>query len=215
MTTAKTHGSSKLYAHVVLDRSGSMNSCASDAVGGYNAYVAKLPGTARVSLTLFDTEGVDLIRDAVEPSAAGLTAAEYEPRASTPLYDAIGRTISEAENRSVGFDRVAVVILTDGHENASREFTRDDIRKLLTRKQEKDGWLVVYLGANQDAWEVGEQFGSAEGNTMSFDIANVSTVMQTAGDATRRFSYSRDAQTGRDDARFSAAEQQRARKRSR
>mgnify|MGYP000400654260 CR=1 FL=1 len=58
------------YRHLILiaDRSGSMQSCASDAVGGYNAYAAKLPEAARVSLTLFDSEGVDLIRDAVAGS---------------------------------------------------------------------------------------------------------------------------------------------------
>lgn len=211
-STSTTPESSRLYAHVVLDRSGSMNSCASDAVGGYNAYVAKLPETARVSLTLFDSEGVDLIRDAVEPAAALLKTDEYVPRATTPLYDAIGRTISEAEKRCVGFDRVALVILTDGLENASREFTRDDIQKLLTRKQDKDGWLVVYLGANQDAWHVGQQFGSVSGNTMSFDTANVDAVMRSAGDATRRLADSRDARTGRGDSKFSAAERERARR---
>ena len=83
--TSPAPKSSKLYAHVVLDRSGSMQSCASDAVGGYNAYAAKLPEAARVSLTLFDSEGVDLIRDAVAPAVAGLSADEYVPRAATPL----------------------------------------------------------------------------------------------------------------------------------
>ena len=163
-TTPSTHGASQLYAHVILDRSGSMHDCAADAVGGYNAYVTKLPTTARVSLTLFDTDGIDLVRDAVEPVAARLTDDEYVPRSTTPLYDAVGRTIADVEKRSKGFDRVALVILTDGLENASREFTREDILKSLTRKQEQHGWLVVYLGANQDAWEVGQKFGSSSPN---------------------------------------------------
>src|SRR4051812_42800114 len=58
-----------LYAHVVLDRSGSMTACADDAVGGYNTYVRNLPANTRVSLTLFDTGGIDLVRDAVAPTA--------------------------------------------------------------------------------------------------------------------------------------------------
>ena len=213
MNTSTTNETSKLYAHVVLDRSGSMQSCASDAVGGYNAYAAKLPETARVSLTLFDSEGVDLIRDGVAPAVAGLRADEYVPRAATPLYDGIGRTIAEAEKRCAGFDRVALVILTDGHENASREFTRDDILKLLTRKQEQDGWLVIYLGANQDAWEVGQKFGSASPNTMSFDAMNASVVMASAADATNRYVASRNEQLGRREAGFSKEERERARAR--
>ena len=155
----------RLYVHVVLDRSGSMDTCADDAVGGYNTYVAQLPVTARVSLTLFDSEGIDLVRDALEPAAASLPIGEFQPRASTPLYDAIGFTVAEVEKRSAGFDRVALVILTDGFENTSTHFKRADILKLLREKQERDGWLVIYLGANQDAWVVGEQFGTVADNS--------------------------------------------------
>jgi hypothetical protein len=133
-------------------------------VDGYNAYVAQLPRTSLVSLTLFDSEGIDLIRDGVRPGAAKLKTGDYQPRGMTPLYDAIGHTIAEAERRSVGFERVALVILTDGYENASTDFKRKDILKLLKQKQERDGWLVIYLGANQDAWAVGQQFGAAVGN---------------------------------------------------
>jgi hypothetical protein len=133
-------------------------------VDGYNAYVAQLPRTSLVSLTLFDSEGIDLIRDGVRPGAAKLKTGDYQPRGMTPLYDAIGHTIAEAERRSVGFERVALVILTDGYENASTDFKRKDILKLLKQKQERDGWLVIYLGANQDAWAVGQHFGAAVGN---------------------------------------------------
>lgn len=215
MTTSNkpsTSDATKLYAHVVLDRSGSMHSCAAEAVSGYNGYVATLPPGARVSLTLFDTEGIDLVRDGVETAAAGLVDGEYAPRGGTPLYDAIGLTIAEAEKRSSGFDRVALVILTDGFENASEKFRRDDILKLLTRKQEQDGWLVVYLGANQDAWAVGESFGAAGLNSLSFDQANVEVALASAGDATNRFLASDNAQIGRRRAAFSADERSRAKK---
>lgn len=127
------------------------------------------------------------------------------PLTSTPLV------AGEVTKRCAGFDRVALVILTDGHENASREFTRDDILKLLTRKQEQDGWLVIYLGANQDAWEVGQKFGSASPNTMSFDAMNASVVMASAADATNRYVASRNEQLGRREAGFSKEERERAR----
>jgi len=205
----------RLYAHVVLDRSGSMDACAAEAVGGYNAYVAALPEGARVSLTLFDSDGVDLVRDSEATSTALLSATEFEPRGMTPLYDAIGRTVAEVETRSAGFDRVALVVLTDGYENASQEFRRDDILKLLKRKQEVDGWLVIYLGANQDAWAVGEKFGTTAANSLSVDTTRLSFALDSAGRATRAYAEALDRQSGRLQSSFSAADRGKARPRAR
>ena len=202
--------SNKLYAHVVLDRSGSMSSCATDTVGGYNAYVDGLPKDAKVSLTTFDSVSIDLVRDAVAPLAGKIAPEEFVPRGSTPLLDAVGRTIADATIRSRGFDRVALVVLTDGLENASREFTRDKIASVLKEKQEKDGWLVVYLGANQDAWAVGQTFGMVAGNSMSYDTKNMSAALASVGAATARYTAAENAQVGRMRASFTAGERFRA-----
>lgn len=200
---AQSTAAPSLYAHVVLDRSGSMHSCVSDAVGGYNAYVAQLPPSTRVSLTLFDSAGIELVRDAVEPGQALLSEEEYVPRASTPLFDAIGHTVMAAEKRSKNFDRVALVILTDGLENASREFRRSDVLELLVRKQEQDGWLIIYLGAEQDAWAVGQTFGTAAPNTMSILKDNIAFALRSAGEMTNVFVSADDAQSGRRRGQFS------------
>lgn len=202
-----------LHAHVVLDRSASMRSCAAEAVAGYNAYVATLPPGARVSLTLFDSHGIDLMRDAVEPADAPLGDGEYEPRGMTPLYDAIGQAIAAAERRPAGFDRVALVIITDGMENASRECSREDVLRRLDEKQEGEGWLVIYLGANQDAWQVGQQFGTVAGNSMSIDTDRLEDVMTSAGRATSDYVRSVDPQVGRMMSSFSDVERVRARRR--
>lgn len=212
-TTAAKPGA--LHAHVVLDRSSSMRSCAAEAVAGYNAYVETLPSGSRVSLTLFDTGGIDLVRDAVEPAAAPLAEGEFEPRGMTPLFDAIGQAVAAAEGGRAGLDRVALVIITDGHENASQEFTREAILKLLERRQEEDGWLVIYLGANQDAWEVGQQFGAVAGNSMSIDTAHLAEVMTSASRATRDYAASVDPQVGRMLSSFSEPERARARRQPR
>ena len=204
--------STRLYAHVLLDRSASMASCADAAVGGYNSYATKLPVAACVSLTLFDSGGIDLVRDAVAPPDAILKDGEFAPRGMTPLYDAIGQTIADAERRSKGFDRVALVILTDGHENASVKFERDDILKLLKDKQERDGWLVIYLAANQDAWAVGQQFGTVADNSMSFDSDKIGVAMDSSGRATDSYFASDSAQLGRDMSGFSREERQKAKK---
>ena len=205
--------SARLYVHVVLDRSGSMDTCAADAVGGYNTYVAQLPVTARVSLTLFDSEGIDLVRDALEPAAASLPIGEFQPRATTPLYDAIGYTVAEVEKRSAGFDRVALVILTDGFENTSTHFKRADILKLLREKQERDGWLVIYLGANQDAWVVGEQFGTVADNSLSVESGQFGFALDSVGRATRSYTESSNRQTGRALSSFSREDRARAKRR--
>ena len=215
MTTLNANASRhpvRHYAHVVLDRSGSMQSCAADAVGGYNTYVAQLPATACVSLTLFDCGGIDLVRDAVAPPDANLKDGEFEPRGMTPLYDAIGQTIADAEARSKGFDRVALVILTDGLENTSVKFKRDDVLKLLKDKQERDGWLVIYLGANQDAWAVGKQFGTVAGNSMSIDADRIGVAMDSSGRATASYFASESAQIGRVLSGFSRDERRKSKK---
>ncbi len=208
--TKKAAKSNSLYAHVVLDRSGSMLSCAADTVGGYNAYVDGLPKGAKVSLTTFDSVSIDLVRDAVEPSAGKITPAEFVPRGGTPLFDAVGRTVADATTRSAGFDRVALVILTDGHENQSREFTAEKLKALLKDKQEKDGWLVIYLGANQDAWAAGQTFGTAMANTMSYDTKNMRASLESVSAATSRYATAESAQGGRAKAAFSAGERARA-----
>ena len=205
--------STRLYVHVVLDRSGSMDTCADDAVGGYNTYVAQLPATARVSLTLFDSEGIDLVRDALEPAAASLPIGEFQPRAGTPLYDAIGYTVAEVEKRSAGFDRVALVILTDGFENTSTHFKRADVLKLLREKQERDGWLVIYLGANQDAWVVGEQFGTVADNSLSVESGQFGVALDSVSRATRSYTESSNRQTGRALSSFSREDRARAKRR--
>lgn len=211
-STNTTAHSGRLYAHVLLDRTASMASCADAAVGGYNSYVTKLPAAACVSLTLFDSVGIDLVRDAVAPPDAALRDGEFAPRGMTPLYDAIGQTIADAEGRSKGFDRVALVILTDGHENASVRFTCDDIQKLLKEKQERDGWLVIYLAAHQDAWAVGRRFGTVADNSLSFDVDKIGVAMDSSGRATASYFASDSAQLGRDDSAFSREERQRAKK---
>jgi hypothetical protein len=201
----------RLYAHVLLDRTGSMAACADDAVGGYNTYVSNLPAAACVSLTLFDSGGIDLVRDAVAPPDAALKDREFAPRGMTPLY-AIGQTITVAEGRSKGFDRVALVILTDGNENASVKFKRDDVLKLLKDKQEQDGWLVIYLGANQDAWAVGGQFGTVADNSMSIDADRIGVAMDSSARATASYFASESAQLGRQMSGFSREERQKAKK---
>jgi hypothetical protein len=149
---------SPLYAHILLDRSGSMESCRDTAIDAFNEYVMGLRRSdevdARLSLTIFDSQSIDTLQRA-EPARTFLELSRntYVPRASTPLLDAIGHVVADVDQAQLrDGEKVALVILTDGFENASKEHTKDSIRALLTDRQDNKGWLVTFLAADIDAF---------------------------------------------------------------
>ncbi len=147
---AKTENKPTLVAFL-LDRTGSMSVCKLETIKGFNGYIKELRnknnGDMRFTLTQFDTIGIDLIHDAVPLKAvADLTDKTYEPRASTPLYDAIGKTIRETEKKAGAKYKVLFVTLTDGEENASSEWTCEGVKALIKEKEDKDHWTFAYIG---------------------------------------------------------------------
>ena len=152
---------------IVLDRSGSMHTIKKDMEGGLNQFFAdqkKEPGRCSVTLTQFDTDyeivysGKDL---------KDVPKAELIPRGSTALLDAIGRTIHEVGSRLAKTDeadrpgRIIFLIITDGMENASKEFDQVAIKALVEKQTNKYSWCFVYLGANQDAFAEARKYGIA------------------------------------------------------
>lgn len=185
----------RLYAHVVLDRSGSMEPVRDKTIDAFNEYVHSLAIgdiSTRISLTIFDAISVDLVFDNVKAAdAPKLTRDTYVPRGGTPLFDAIGKTVAkiDTETRREG-ENVALVILTDGQENSSHEYTAEAIRALLEGRQRDKNWLVVYLGANQDAFATGATLGTQSANTMNFSTANIRNTMRGTAEATARYAAS-------------------------
>jgi len=164
-----------VHISMVLDRSGSMSGIASDIVGGFNQFLAEQrtqPGIARVTLAQFDSEDpFEVLIDGVDlREVTDLDRSAYQPRAMTPLYDAVGRMIAKvdadiaarAERQAPAEDQV-VVIITDGLENHSREQTRSTIFEMI-EKRRRDGWVFVFLGANQDVYAEGERMAVSVGN---------------------------------------------------
>jgi uncharacterized protein YegL len=178
-----------LIVHVVLDRSGSMASVKDDTIGAFNNYVEELAKTnpeAKLSLTIFDSQSVDTIVNNVSiKEVTPLNGTTYQPRGSTPLYDAVGKVIDKLENTK-GKNKV-LVVLTDGYENCSKEYSREGIKNSLDEKQEKNNWLVIYLGANQDAFAEGAKFGTQHINTMDFNTANMRSTLSATAAATSRY----------------------------
>lgn len=152
----------------ILDRSGSMSGLETDTIGGFNSMLKKqkaLDGECRITTVLFDND-YELLHDRINIRAVSpMTEKEYFVRGTTALLDAIGRTISKlaAVQRNTAeeyrAEKVMFVIITDGYENASREYTSDQVKAMIERKKEKYGWEFIFLGANIDAVETASHFG--------------------------------------------------------
>lgn len=146
---------------MILDRTGSMESIKQDTIGGFNSYIAaqkSLPTPATFTLVQFDSQDpFEVIHKFTDIQMVGdLTAQTYMPRASTPLYDAVGRGINDLKAGLGGLPealrpkKIVVVIVTDGQENASREFTGAQVRKMIADAKEA-GWQFVFLSADESA----------------------------------------------------------------
>ncbi len=162
---------------LVLDKSGSMRAVLQDTIGGFNQFIedqTKVEGEAKFSLVEFDTtysivhNGLD-INDVPE-----MTTNTYRPSGMTALYDAVGRAITEAGSRFKSMkdderpEKVIFVILTDGYENSSVEISGNDISKMIKHQDKKYNWEFVYLGANQNAFDVADNLNIARHHTMSY-----------------------------------------------
>jgi len=161
----------------VLDRSGSMATIIEDAIGGFNEFLSKqkeLDDDATITVVLFDDRYEMLYDNVSVKEAKSLTRNEWSPRGTTALYDAIGKTINNVESSHKKMlnenlpDKVLFVIVTDGLENASREFKHDTIKSLISKKEKESNWKFLYLAADQDAFDVGTSFSVSGGNTFNY-----------------------------------------------
>ncbi|MFA9558523.1 VWA domain-containing protein [Evansella sp. AB-rgal1] len=161
----------------LLDRSGSMAGLERDTINGFNSFVEKQTnsdGNTLVTAVLFDDE-YELLWDGIASHAVRLTERQYYVRGSTALLDSVGKTILEVGNRLSKTkeedrpNKVIFVITTDGMENASREFTYDKVRELITHQREKYSWDFIFLGANMDAVLEASNIGVEVDNAFSFE----------------------------------------------
>jgi len=180
----------KTFVAFLLDETGSMNECKQATIEGYNEYVKTLKednGRYRFSLTKFDSEHITPVYDKVKlDEVEPLTDETYRPGALTPLYDAIARVIKATE-KTVKKEQVLVVILTDGLENASHEYTREAVFSLIKDK-EKEGWEFLYLGSNQDAWKVASSIGIKQDTSATYQPGQEKLAFAAAAASTRSYS---------------------------
>jgi Mg-chelatase subunit ChlD len=174
------------YRHLVLvvDRSGSMEAVEADMNGGIRKFAAEqaaVPKRTTLSLYQFDTQH-DEVRAFAPLTAGVLDGWRLVPRGGTALLDAVGTAVQRtgealsdlAEGERPG--EVVVMIVTDGHENSSREYTLPQVKDLITRQREQYGWAFMFLGADQDAFDAGSSMGVSIANSGSYRSANANAM---------------------------------------
>lgn len=163
----------------ILDRSGSMSGLEKDTIGGFNSTIAKQkdePGRAYVTTVLFDHKVETLYERKPLEATEQLTSKQYYVRGCTALLDAVGTTIKRINRLQKASitgrpDHTIFVITTDGMENASKQFTTGEVRKLIEKRKEKNGWEFVFLGANIDAVETARTIGISEDYAADYDAS--------------------------------------------
>ncbi len=181
----------------IIDRSGSMSGIRDDMVGGLTTLLEdqkKLPGFLTVDIVQFDNV-IEQVCEMASPEDVTIT---LDPRGGTALHDAIGFGVNGFAQRVAALPEhakpkgIQVVVVTDGEENSSTEYTAAQVKELITQKQEDPIWDFVFLGANQDAVVTGGALGFAKDASMTFAAAGA--PVHAASAATSR--YLRDRRSG-------------------
>lgn len=175
---------SKIYNLIILDKSGSMSSIVNEAIGGVNETINSIKVMDKqncekqeqyITLVAFCGCEIRYIFDNVAAQEAHIiTTKDYEPCCMTPLYDAIGKSITKL-HKQIKEDHLAtasVTIITDGYENASKEFSHESIKSLI-ESYKKDGWLFAYIGAEHDVEAV--SFSLSIENNLKFEKSKAGT----------------------------------------
>jgi uncharacterized protein YegL len=170
--------------NVVIDRSGSMGHLTHDTIGSFNSFLTEqkaVPGEAAFTLCTFNQD-YSLVHDFIKLGAApDLDAKTYRPSGNTALFDAVGTTINSVGARLAAMpederpSKVIFLIITDGMENASTRFTREQIRDLIEHQRTKYSWEFVFMGANIDAVDEGTSIGISAQNSLNYDATSIGT----------------------------------------
>lgn len=174
----------RIFNLIILDESGSMYSIKKEAIDSVNETVQTIRSAEKknedqehfVSLVTFNND-VKMVYDCV-PSAEvrELTSETYRPDCCTALYDAMGMSLNALRSKVAEVDRVLVTVVTDGYENASREYSGGAIKALVDELKGK-GWVFAYIGANHDVEQVAATISIT--NTMRFQSTPLGTLFMT------------------------------------
>lgn len=188
--------SKQTHITIILDETGSMMSCRDQTINSVNEYITTQQqdknADCAVSLIKFSAIEKKSVRTVFDrknlSDVTPLGDNDFKPSGMTNLYDAIGSSVTALNDA----DDNLVIIVTDGAENSSTEYNLSTLNALISSKKEQ-GYTFVYLGANQDAWKVGAAFGLSKGQTMTYDTADMSSMMSNLSAATSSYRSMRSA----------------------
>lgn len=198
METAKK---TPIYNLVILDKSGSMEAIRTEAINGYNETLGSIKATQLkfidtqehfVSLAAFCNCGIDMIYDMIPiKDADKLTREQYDPCCCTPLFDAIGKTVKELKRKTAEIEGAAflVTIITDGYENASKEWDSKSVAKLIDSCKE-EGWMFSFIGAGEDVVKVASKISIT--NTMVWENTSEGTEVMFSMENQARMRFCED-----------------------
>lgn len=183
---------------VLLDRSGSMQSICKDMVSGFGAFIDQQRATGEncaVTLVQFDTQGIDTVYEA--KPVADVPVLDLQPRGGTPLLDAMAKTIDQVGDRLAKTDasarpaRVLFLVITDGQENSSREFKREDVKQRVEHQTTAYGWQFSFIGANLDSFGEAASLGMTMDSAMNYvaDNAGVRSAFMSVSSAATSFRH--------------------------
>ncbi len=173
---------SKTFYHIILDQSGSMSDCVNQTLKGLAdqrkeilAIANEFPGQEiRVGLTVFDHNIELKYSNLSVTELSRMNSFHYKPNGQTALLDAIGMSVAATQRLMVNEgDSAVIIILTDGYENASKEYSHKQIKELIQAKEETGKWSFTYLGATLDAVEIAKSMNIKEENSFAFQKQNM------------------------------------------
>lgn len=195
-STKSTTKPSKNRVHFILDESGSMGSCCDSTIDGFNEYINGLKNDKngnkyKISLTKFEGGNiVNVYEDIHVNKVVPLDRSTYCPCGGTNLNDAIGSVMTNMKkNKLRGKHNTLIIIMTDGWENMSKEWTADGVATLV-EEQKKDGWTVTFLGANIDTQKVSKSYSISPQNAKSYSTANMGATMRGLSESTVMYASS-------------------------
>lgn len=170
--------------NVIIDESGSMGHLTNDTIGGFNQFLSEqkvFPGDAVLTLCTFNSD-YRLVHEFKPLTNIGdLDAKTYRPGGSTALLDAMGTTINAVGTKLSAMpederpSKVIFLVITDGEENCSHRFTREQIKSMVSHQQDVYSWEFVFMGANIDAIATGAGLGITLQNTLDYDATPAGT----------------------------------------
>jgi hypothetical protein len=194
----------KILISFIQDRSGSMSSVWEETLSGFKTYVKDMQADQQkdsevsylFSLTTFDTQIETPYLGVPIDKVDGDELKKHGPRGSTALYDAIGKTLqAHDDDKSLTFDKAIVVIVTDGQENSSREWSKTALHAAIDERIKRGNWTFTYLGTQPETWDDATSLGMGVGASATYNAANAGATYATMAFASANMARSVHSQS--------------------